>query len=209
MVEPREQFFQDLLSAVDKQMDTVKNDIKDIMKEKTSFMVSFENFIERYDTMEKNIQDLQNKYEEMAANLTAIMTDTKIQLGAIIAQLEILMINGTPLPAKKTTIKDATPLPSSNTNNEQSMFAYNSSISGKTSETVKKNPTNAMFFTRSEWASSKEFREKFLTPEIQAILDEQFANKTGIERLHAEGLYMWRTQFSDEQKKMVKEMMKK
>lgn len=53
MVEPREQFFQDLLSAVDQQMDTVKNDIKDIMKEKTSFMVSFENFIERYDTMEK------------------------------------------------------------------------------------------------------------------------------------------------------------
>lgn len=34
MVEPREQFFQDLLSAVDQQMDTVKNDIKDIMKEK-------------------------------------------------------------------------------------------------------------------------------------------------------------------------------
>lgn len=53
MVEPREQFFQDLLSAVDQQMNTVKNDIKDIMKEKTSFIVSFENFVERYDTMEK------------------------------------------------------------------------------------------------------------------------------------------------------------
>ncbi|QID21208.1 pK205R [African swine fever virus] len=205
MVEPREQFFQDLLSAVDQQMNTVKNDIKDIMKEKTSFIVSFENFVERYDTMEKNIQDLQNKYEEMAANLMTVMTDTKIQLGAIIAQLEILMINGTPLPAKKTTIKEAMPLPSSNTNNDQA----SPPASGKTSETPKKNPTNAMFFTRSEWASSKTFREKFLTPEIQAILDEQFANKTGIERLHAEGLYMWRTQFSDEQKKMVKEMMKK
>ncbi|QGM12829.2 pK205R [African swine fever virus] len=205
MVEPREQFFQDLLSAVDQQMNTVKNDIKDIMKEKTSFMVSFENFIERYDTMEKNIQDLQNKYEEMAANLMTVMTDTKIQLGAIIAQLEILMINGTPLPAKKTTIKEAMPLPSSNTNNEQT----SPPAPGKTSETPKKNPTNAMFFTRSEWASSVTFREKFLTPEIQAILDEQFANKTGIERLHAEGLYMWRSQFSDEQKKMVKEMMKK
>lgn len=136
MVEPREQFFQDLLSAVDQQMNTVKNDIKDIMKEKTSFIVSFENFVERYDTMEKNIQDLQNKYEEMAANLMTVMTDTKIQLGAIIAQLEILMINGTPLPAKKTTIKEAMPLPSSNTNNDQA----SPPASGKTSETPKKIP---------------------------------------------------------------------
>nr|P0CA97.1 RecName: Full=Uncharacterized protein K205R; Short=pK205R [African swine fever virus pig/Kenya/KEN-50/1950] len=209
MVEPREQFFQDLLSAVDKQMDTVKNDIIDVMKEKTSFLVSFENFMERYDTMEKNIQDLQNKYEEMANNLVAVMADTKIQLGAIIAQLEIIMVNGTPLPAKKTTMKDATSLPPPNPNNEQSVFTNGSPTSGKIGETVKKNLTNAMFFTRSEWASSEPFRQKFLTPEIQAILDEQFANKTGIERLHAEGLYMWRTQFSDEQKKMVKEMMKK
>lgn len=109
MVEPREQFFQDLLSAVDQQMNTVKNDIKDIMKEKTSFIVSFENFVERYDTMEKNIQDLQNKYEEMAANLMTVMTDTKIQLGAIIAQLEILMINGTPLPAKRQRLRRLCP----------------------------------------------------------------------------------------------------
>uniref|UniRef100_A0A6G7KTP5 PK205R n=1 Tax=African swine fever virus TaxID=10497 RepID=A0A6G7KTP5_ASF len=205
MVVPREQFFQDLLSAVHQQMDTVQNVIQDIMQEKTSFMVSFENFIQRYDTMEKNIQDLQNMYEEMAANLMSVMSDTKIQLGAIIAQLVFLLLYGTPLPAKKTTIMEAMPLPSSNTNIVQT----SPPTSGKTSATPTKNPTNAMFFTRTEWASSDTFREKFLSPEIQAILDVQFANKTGIERLHAEGLYMWRSQFSVEQKKMVKEMLQK